>query len=81
MSCRQCKSDRIASVTGKTSDLCFYEYKGKESDGYVPTTVGIAGPDDFGDYIRFSYCLECGQIQGKFPIPEGTVMEVFEEKS
>jgi len=68
MTCRneQCKSDRIASVSGKTSDLCFYTYKGTEKDGYVPCNVGIDG----GDYIAFSYCLECGQMQGEFPVPD-----------
>lgn len=61
-----CKSDRIASVSGKTSDLCFYTFKGAEKDGYVPYDVGIDG----GDYIAFSYCLECGQMQGEFPVED-----------
>jgi hypothetical protein len=33
-------------------------------DGYVPSKMGIGG----GDYMEFSYCLDCGQIQGKFPV-------------
>lgn len=40
--------------------------KDRDYDGYVPTDVGIGG----GDYIRFEYCLECGQIQGEFPVPD-----------
>jgi hypothetical protein len=28
--------------------------------------MGIGG----GDYVAFSYCLDCGQIQGDFPLPE-----------
>lgn len=68
MTCKneQCKSDRIASVSGKTSDLCFYTYKGVEKDGYVPYGVGIDG----GDYIAFGYCLECGHIQDDFPVDD-----------
>jgi hypothetical protein len=32
--------------------------------GYVPSGVGVGG----GDYLKFDYCLDCGQIQGKWPI-------------
>jgi hypothetical protein len=31
--------------------------------GYVPDDMGIGG----GDYVEFDYCLQCGQIQGRFP--------------
>jgi hypothetical protein len=53
-------------VNAKCSDLCFFETNAKESDGYVPGGVGIGG----GDYVEFVYCLDCGQIQGEFPVPE-----------
>jgi hypothetical protein len=33
-------------------------------DGYVPRALGIGG----GDYIEFEVCLNCGQMQGKYPI-------------
>lgn len=39
-----------------------------EHEGYVPQEFGVGG----GDYIEFSFCLECGQIQrgvGGFPLP------------
>lgn len=51
-------------VTGKCSDTCGFSMGGVNSDGYVPKGVGIGG----GDYIEFNYCLDCGQIQGKFPV-------------
>jgi hypothetical protein len=55
----------IAHVSGKTSDLCFVGYpNGQEHDGYVPEDIGIGG----GDYIEFYYCLDCGKIQGNFPV-------------
>ena len=36
----------------------------KEQEGYVPYGFGIGG----GDYIRFNFCMDCGQLQGKFPL-------------
>ena len=73
MVCRNCSSDRILSVNGKTSDLNYIQYKGYEIDGYVPRDLGIGG----GDYLKFNYCLDCGQVQGTFPIDEETVLMAF----
>lgn len=66
MECQKCKADRVASINAKCSDLCFAEYNGKEKDGYVPKDMGIGG----GDYVEIDYCLECGRIQGDFPLPD-----------
>jgi len=60
-----CGSNRIATVQSKSSDLNFISVGDKEHNGYVPKDMGI-GEDD---YIEFEYCLDCGQIQGEFPIP------------
>jgi len=67
--CIRCESDRILEIGGKTSDCYGHAYKDKEYTGYVPDNVGIGGDD----YIEFSYCLECGQIQGKFPVADPDV--------
>lgn len=72
LKCIKCKSDRIMSVYGKTSDCLIIEYYGVERDGYVPDGLGIG---DDGDYIEFNYCLDCGQIQHTFPIPESIVQQ------
>jgi hypothetical protein len=64
MGCQRCGSTRIADVQGKTSDMCFVQLGYFKSDGYVPSDMNIGG----GDYIRFSLCLDCGQIQGEFPV-------------
>jgi hypothetical protein len=69
--CIRCKSERIISVNGKTSDCFSASYKGEEFDGYVLSDVGIG---EGGDYIEISYCLDCGQIQDKFPIDEELVL-------
>lgn len=78
MSCQTCKSDRIADISGKCSDMCFFVVEGLgEHDGYAPRGVGLK--NSYGDYVEFSYCLNCGQIQGEFPVPEENVKAVFEE--
>lgn len=64
MTCQKCNSNRVVSVSAKCSDLCVIEYNGSSSNGYVPRDLGIGG----GDYVDFSYCLECGQLQGIFPL-------------
>lgn len=63
MPCQKCNSNRLCEIGGKSSDLNYGTIIGKEFNGYVPDNVGIGG----GDYIEFSWCLECGQIQGEWP--------------
>lgn len=67
--CQECESDRIAHINGKVSDTFYAEMGDNEHEGYVPMDMGIGG----GSYIRFTYCLECGQIQGDFPLEETDV--------
>jgi hypothetical protein len=64
MSCQKCNSQRIAEVSGKCADCCGVTIGNVEHEGYVPNDLGIGG----GDYISFSWCLDCGQLQGKFPV-------------
>ena len=66
MACQKCKSERIASLSGKTSDMCNVFVGEEEHEGYVPSDMNIGG----GDYIEFEFCLDCGQIQGEFPLPQ-----------
>lgn len=64
MKCQNCASDRVASINAKCSDMCFIQINDKESEGYIPHDMNIGS----GDYINFKMCLECGQVQGKFPL-------------
>jgi hypothetical protein len=64
-SCQGCNSSRILRVCAKCSDLCDISIKNIPSCGYVPEDMGIGG----GDSVDFDLCLDCGQLQGKFPIP------------
>lgn len=76
MACKRCGSERVAHVSGKTSDMCYVQIAGKELVGYVPVDMGIGGMD----YLEFDYCLECGQIQGDFPIPDEVVQCKFAQE-
>lgn len=78
MICDKCGSDRIMGISSKASDLHFVEYDKLEieHDGYLPHDLGIGG----GDYVEFEYCLDCGKIQGVFPISDKIVKESIEEE-
>ncbi len=75
MSCQRCQSQRINSVTAKCSDLCGGNVKGRDYEGYVPADLGIGG----GDYVEFSYCMDCGQMQNNFPLPQSTIEKDLED--
>ena len=66
MSCQKCGSDRTASMSAKCSDCCFVKIGSGEKSGYVPRDMGIGG----GDYVKFHWCLDCGHIQGEWPVPK-----------
>jgi len=65
MKCHRCNSERTLEVSAKCADLCFVRMGDFEHNGYVPQDCGIT----YGDYVMFDLCLECGQLQGKFPRP------------
>lgn len=69
MNCNKCNSKRVASVTAKCSDCCGVNMGDSSHEGYVPKDLGIGG----GDYVEFSFCLDCGQLQGKFPLPPAEI--------
>ena len=64
-----CGSERLLNVQGKTSDGCFVSYRNIEHDGYVPRLDCIGG----GDYIEFTLCMDCGRVQGQFPVPDENI--------
>jgi len=69
MSCDSCGSDRILSLNAKCSDRCTASFNGVHREGYAPSVANVSG----GDYVTPSVCLECGKVQGSFPVegPEG----------
>ena len=53
--CLRCGSPRLAHCTDPA---------GEHRSGYLPRDLGIGGED-----VHFVCCLDCGQIQGRFPLP------------
>ena len=75
MECDNCGGDRVANINGKCSDRCSLQLGELEiEDDYVPSDFGIGG----GDYIEFELCLDCGKLQGDFPL-EITELELNDE--
>lgn len=72
MNCQRCQSKRIVEVNAKCSDLFSARFDTNEYDGYVPQDLGIGS----GDYIGFHYCMECGQLQGNFPMGGAAIEKV-----
>lgn len=72
---KHCESNRIAHVDAKCSDLCSMSFPNlsADHDGYVPKGMNIGG----GDYIDFYYCLDCGKIQGEFPVTNDDIEETL----
>jgi hypothetical protein len=64
-SCQKCQSERIMSICAKCQNSCIVTYGAEGGAGYAPTDVGV-GVDE--DYVAFEYCLECGQMQGEWPV-------------
>lgn len=75
MPCINCGSDRVLQVTGKVDDRCHLRFDRKEHNGYVPADLNIGE----GDYLEFDLCLDCGLVQGEFPVGAETTEVAFED--
>lgn len=75
-SCQRCDSPRIASVCADGKDYSNLTIENEEVDGYLPANIGIGSG---GGEIDFSYCLECGQMQGEFPISKENAQRALRE--
>lgn len=65
ISCQSCVSNRIISISSKSSDLNDVQIGSVNHDGYLPDDLGIGG----GDYVEFDFCANCGTIRGTWPLP------------
>jgi len=71
--CQRCGGQaKLYEVVAKCSDMYWHAHlkSGKEYDGYVPDWIG---PGGFGDYVCFTVCRHCGQIQGEWPELDKTI--------
>jgi hypothetical protein len=66
MNCIRCASRRILTANAHCKDLGYFEINGASHDGYVPDDLGIGG----GDGVDILLCLDCGQLQGVWPLPQ-----------
>ena len=85
MKCDKCGSKKIASINAHCIDSFSFFYGGKEYNGYVPEKVGIGyryggAEDSGGDDVSFYYCIDCGKMQGKFPLDEKQIKKLFKKK-
>ena len=75
MECK-CGSGRIATVEARCKDGCFFRVGDESREGYAPAGVNIG--KGYGDYVEFNYCLDCGRIQGEFPVTSEDVKIALE---
>lgn len=75
--CNSCNSERILSISAKCSDTFSMEYNGNGGHGYVPDNL-FFGKGGYGDYVNIDFCLNCGKIQSKFPVPDTQVLNAME---
>jgi len=66
--CQKCGSKRIVCINCKCSDQCqtVMESEGIDLCDYAPCIPNVTGNDS--DYVEFRACLDCGQLQGRFPV-------------
>lgn len=72
--CKRCGSTRIAEVSAKCSDLCSFKVGTRRIDYYVPEGVGLGNNSDC---VEVSYCIDCGQIVGDWPVLQQDVDNAF----
>ena len=74
MECELCDSERIVKLDIDNVSEVKGTVSGIEFSAYIPMDIGIGEDDE----INFEYCLECGHIQGDFPMP---TTELEDERS
>lgn len=74
--CQRCNSDRLLEMSAKCCDAFYGSYKDKEIEsGYAPSIQNVCG----GDYVDAIICLECGQVQGVFPVEDSNINLIDDE--
>lgn len=75
MKCQKCNSERVLEFNAKCSDRFSCFIGNNEHNDYPPEDIGLGG----GDYIKGKLCLDCGQLQGKWPLPISELEQQTEE--
>jgi hypothetical protein len=74
---------RPITATFTVDTICPVEGAREEHyyEGLVPAVLHIAGSSDrrgkiyFSEELEFSYCLDCGKMDGDFPITEASIQK------
>jgi len=63
--CKRCGGVKLTQVSGKTADACCTKNldTGEETDGYTNANPRLDKIQLYGDYLEFTFCLDCGTIQ------------------
>ncbi len=61
--CQRCSSARLAEIDASANDTVSIRLSGRSYHGYLPRYLGLGYLD-----LHFFFCLDCGQVQGRFPL-------------
>ncbi len=65
MQCQRCKSGRVLVASSHGRDCHCVQIKNNSIEAdYLPRDLGIGGGDD----MEIEVCLDCGQLQGTWPL-------------
>jgi hypothetical protein len=64
MGCKRCSSDRVVCVDSYYDELTFIVREHAYYD-FTPADAKLGGTS----YFHFLLCMNCGQVQGTFPLP------------
>ena len=73
--CQQCGSDRIMQASAHGRDCCYVSIGDWESQGYMVGGLNVGGGDD----MEIEVCLDCGTMQGEWPLSAERVAEITAE--
>jgi hypothetical protein len=74
--CQRCNTERVLFISMKVCDFSVF-VNDKHRDAYIPTDIGLG--EYSSDYLEFEFCLQCGQIQGLFPVPPSKLEQGLEQ--
>jgi hypothetical protein len=74
--CTECRSQRLVSVLSHAADRHLVKMGNVEHCDYLPKDMGIGGGDD----NHFTLCLNCGQVQGAWPVAETQIEKKKKEQ-
>lgn len=72
--CQKCNSENLAHI--EASEQLVIDYKDRKYVGKVPMEIELGNEEG----IEFTYCINCGQIQGTFPITDEDMLFAMDEQ-